>query len=885
MSLDEESTSIISSTSNESTPSNCKSNTFLCGVVEGFYGRPWTLEQRKDLFAKLKRFGMNVYMYAPKDDLKHRNLWRELYTVEESEQLSVLISNSKSNGILFVYAISPGLDIGYSNPKDVQALKRKLDQVKQLGCESFALLFDDIEPELNENDREAFKSFASAQVSVTNEVYQHLDQPVFIFCPTEYCSSRAVPNVQHSDYLSTIGAKLNTNIGIMWTGNRVISQSIGLSQIQELTDVLRRKPVIWDNLHANDYDQKRLFLGPYSDRSTQLIPHLSGVFTNPNCEYEANFIPIHTLGQWSKCTKDANECQSNSDIKLESESENGSIEDVPVEMDSCVYHYRNALRVAIQEWITEFYKVKNPQIKPNLVLGTSTTGNPPPNITLNYDSLITTTTKSTSPCKNEPLTENGLMLDSDIGNRIENGNSTINHDELLENKENTVQSLEPMDCNPSPDSSHKINSLDVPMIENLIKESDGNSAKNSMNSVDSDEMQTEVTFENDDSAVNETKSTMLTFEDIALLVDLFYLPFEHGPQGVQILHEFHWLKTNGFIVSEYRRKRQTANTNEQTNVSAEINEWYDRAAKFNEMTMLIGRLLTRLTFCKNRSLLYELYPYVWDIKGVISLLNSYVKWIGFSKGYKEAFQSGEQEPWLFRGGLTGELQRMLPVESVSDLFLYKAPDSPTSRIYTIRPYLPSDLQSVYEICFKNYDRHILLENNDQLVGDKLIGGFLTLSPEYCFIVEDDVRLCGYALAVLDAKNFFAKLEVSWIPGLLEKYPLMAEERSLKEKYVGQFVDEMHNQYKQQLSDPEEIFANYPSLLTLAVMANIMDLSVPKRMLTCVIAALKANGSKGLYCRIPANDKKTIEFYLKLGFQTINIRNSIATDDVYVGRVI
>ena len=27
---------------------------FLCGVVEGFYGRPWTTEQRKDLFTKMQ---------------------------------------------------------------------------------------------------------------------------------------------------------------------------------------------------------------------------------------------------------------------------------------------------------------------------------------------------------------------------------------------------------------------------------------------------------------------------------------------------------------------------------------------------------------------------------------------------------------------------------------------------------------------------------------------------------------------------------------------------------------------------------------------------------------------------------------------------------------
>lgn len=110
---------------------------------------------------------------------------------------------------------------------------------------------------------------------------------------------------------------------------------------------------------------------------------------------------------------------------------------------------------------------------------------------------------------------------------------------------------------------------------------------------------------------------------------------------------------------------------------------------------------------------------------------------GFSKGYREAFSCGDQEPWLFRGGLTGELQvenivcfdddykenvgsfqRLLPVESVSDLFLYKAPDSPSSRIYTIRPYLPNDQLHIYEVCFNNFDRHVLMDNQQDVVGDK-----------------------------------------------------------------------------------------------------------------------------------------------------------------------
>lgn len=58
-------------------------------------------------------------------------------------------------------------------------------QVCEFGCRSFALLFDDIEPEMCAADKEAFSSFAHAQVSITNEVYQHLQKPQsFLFCPT-----------------------------------------------------------------------------------------------------------------------------------------------------------------------------------------------------------------------------------------------------------------------------------------------------------------------------------------------------------------------------------------------------------------------------------------------------------------------------------------------------------------------------------------------------------------------------------------------------------------------------------------------------------------------------------------------------------------------------
>lgn len=46
---------------------------------------------------RLKALGMNTYLYAPKDDLKHRALWRDPYDVEECGKLTLMI---KSEAIL-----------------------------------------------------------------------------------------------------------------------------------------------------------------------------------------------------------------------------------------------------------------------------------------------------------------------------------------------------------------------------------------------------------------------------------------------------------------------------------------------------------------------------------------------------------------------------------------------------------------------------------------------------------------------------------------------------------------------------------------------------------------------------------------------------------------
>src|SRR5205809_6069141 len=98
---------------------------FLAGVIEGFYGQPWSRAERLELFDWMAAWGLNTYLYAPKDDLKHRAIWRESYSEPEAESLGELVQASKQRGIRFIYALSPGLDIRHSNEGDLDHLKKR----------------------------------------------------------------------------------------------------------------------------------------------------------------------------------------------------------------------------------------------------------------------------------------------------------------------------------------------------------------------------------------------------------------------------------------------------------------------------------------------------------------------------------------------------------------------------------------------------------------------------------------------------------------------------------------------------------------------------------------------------------------------------------------
>ena len=125
---------------------------FLTGVIEGFYGRPWSAPERLELFDWMAGFGLNTYLYAPKDDLKHRSLWRDTYSPEEADALAATARACSARGLRFIYALSPGLDIRFGSDRDQECLRARIEQMLALGCEHFALLFDDIPNRMHAKD-------------------------------------------------------------------------------------------------------------------------------------------------------------------------------------------------------------------------------------------------------------------------------------------------------------------------------------------------------------------------------------------------------------------------------------------------------------------------------------------------------------------------------------------------------------------------------------------------------------------------------------------------------------------------------------------------------------------------------------------------------------
>ncbi|MBQ7379548.1 MAG: beta-N-acetylglucosaminidase domain-containing protein [Clostridia bacterium] len=260
----------------------------LRGVIEGFYGTAWSHEYRKDLFAFMGQNKMNAYIYAPKDDAKHRVQWRVLYTGAELERMTDLINTANENYVKFIYALSPGGDInlGAGYEADFEKLMAKCQQMYDLGVRDFAIFLDDI-PTLDAEGHGKLLSDFQTRFVETHEGVSDL-----IAITTEYGDPFL------TDYTNKIAPLIHKDVVLMWTGPGVIPESITNRSLQHIIRTYDRNVLIWWNYPVNDTLANHLFMGACVNLEADLYKSIMGLTANPMNQGYASMVPLFTTGDY-----------------------------------------------------------------------------------------------------------------------------------------------------------------------------------------------------------------------------------------------------------------------------------------------------------------------------------------------------------------------------------------------------------------------------------------------------------------------------------------------------------------------------------------------------------------------------------------------------------
>lgn len=258
------------------------------GVIEGFYGNPWSHKDRLRQFDFYGQNKMNIYVYGPKDDPYHRAKWREPYPEKEAALLGELVQAAHRNKVQFVWAIHPGGDIKW-NKADSVAVVEKLEKMYALGIRTFAVFFDDIWGEGAKGDKQA-----GLLNYVTDEfVRKHTDVEPLIMCPTQYNKAWS-----GGDYLPTLGSKMYPEVRIMWTGNSVVDM-IEKNDMEWINGQIKRKAFIWLNYPVNDYCQSRLLMGKTYGNGKDIYDLVSGFCSNPMEYAEASKVSLYSIADYT----------------------------------------------------------------------------------------------------------------------------------------------------------------------------------------------------------------------------------------------------------------------------------------------------------------------------------------------------------------------------------------------------------------------------------------------------------------------------------------------------------------------------------------------------------------------------------------------------------
>lgn len=269
------------------------------GVIEGYYGNPWSREDCLDMFDFFDRTKLNTFIYGPKNDAYHKSKWAEPYPADKAAELRELATEGLKHKVHFVWAIHPGNAI---EGADTTRALAKFEAMYNLGIRQFGVFFDDISGE-KVDAQIAYLNFLNRKM-----VHAKPDVKPLIVCPTEYCISFAGGWNTGSQYLNKLGAGLDADIQIMWTGAGVVDMNQNAAA-DWFTNKTGRKPYIWLNYPVTDYGYEGgpLLLSPYEAADVNIPSKIEAFCSNPMEYYEASKVALYGIGDftWNPTAYDA----------------------------------------------------------------------------------------------------------------------------------------------------------------------------------------------------------------------------------------------------------------------------------------------------------------------------------------------------------------------------------------------------------------------------------------------------------------------------------------------------------------------------------------------------------------------------------------------------
>ncbi len=262
------------------------------GVIEGYYGEPWSWEERADTVRFLAPLGYGFYLYAPKTDPWLRERWAEDHPSEATRELRRLSAVCAAEGVRFGVGLSPLKVYLDWNDAARNALSRRLNTLDRLNIQDMALLFDDMPG--------AVDGLADRQVEIAAFVAERTSADRLIVCPTYYSDDPVLDQVfgeRPNGYLRALGQGLDRSTHVFWTGPEVISRAISPSHIDRVAEELGRPPFLWDNYPVNDGRRMSayLHLRGFTGRSADLAGRIAGHGVNPALQATLSRIPMATL--------------------------------------------------------------------------------------------------------------------------------------------------------------------------------------------------------------------------------------------------------------------------------------------------------------------------------------------------------------------------------------------------------------------------------------------------------------------------------------------------------------------------------------------------------------------------------------------------------------